>query len=60
VLFLYREAYYNREENAPDEREDVELLLSKHRNGPTGKVLLAFEKEINAFYGIKNSAQENY
>ena len=59
VMFLYRDAYYNREDNANNEREDVELLLSKHRNGPTGKVVLAFEKEINAFYGIKNSIEEN-
>lgn len=58
VLFLYRDAYYNREEMGDVEREDVELLIAKHRNGPTGKVLLAFEKEINAFYGIKNSVEE--
>jgi len=54
VLFLYRDAYYNREENSANEREDVEVLLAKHRNGPTGNIKLAFEKEINAFYGIKN------
>lgn len=59
VLFLYRDAYYNREEGTSDQREDVELLLSKHRNGPTGKILLAFEKDINAFYGIRNSFEEN-
>jgi replicative DNA helicase len=60
VLFLYRDAYYNRDEGAEDQREDVELLLSKHRNGPTGKITLAFEKEINAFYGIRNAAEENF
>ena len=58
VLFLYRDAYYNHEDNAANEREDVELLLAKHRNGPTGKILLAFQKEINAFYSIKNSDEE--
>ncbi|MBO7697630.1 MAG: replicative DNA helicase, partial [Erysipelotrichaceae bacterium] len=41
VLFLYRDAYYNHEENSNEEREDVELLVAKHRNGPTGKVTLA-------------------
>ncbi len=60
VLFLYRDAYYNREENAENTREDVELLLAKHRNGATGKITLAFEKEINAFYGIKNAVEENF
>ena len=59
VLFLYRDAYYNRDENDTSNREDVELLIAKHRNGPTGKVLLAFQKEINAFYGIANAGEEN-
>ena len=60
VLFLYRDAYYNREEDLDNTREDVELLLSKHRNGPTGKVVLAFEKDDNKFFGIRNIAEENY
>ena len=54
VMFLYREAYYKHEENSTQEREDVELILAKHRNGPTGALKLAFEKDVNAFYGIKN------
>ena len=53
VMFLYREEYYKREEDKTQEREDVELILAKHRNGPTGNLKLAFEKNINAFYGIK-------
>lgn len=59
VMFIYREAYYNREENYNQEREDVDLILAKHRNGPTGEIKLAFEKNINAFYGIKNNLEEN-
>lgn len=59
VLFLYRDAYYNRDEHLNEEREDVELLIAKHRNGPTGNIKLAFEKDINAFYGIKNNLEEN-
>ncbi|MGN1054543.1 MAG: replicative DNA helicase [Erysipelotrichaceae bacterium] len=54
VMFLYRDEYYNRkdEENRAA-TEEVELNLAKHRNGPTGLVKLMFEREINAFYGIK-------
>ncbi|MDD6004446.1 MAG: replicative DNA helicase [Firmicutes bacterium] len=54
VMFLYRDEYYNRKDE--EERaatEEVELNLAKHRNGPTGLVKLMFEREINAFYGIK-------
>ena len=58
VMFLYREEYYKREEDKTQEREDVELILAKHRNGPTGNLKLAFEKNINAFYGIKNNLEE--
>ena len=58
VLFLYRDDYYKREEGVKNEREDVELIIAKHRNGPTGKITLAFEKEIFAFYGIKNDVED--
>ena len=58
VMFLYREEYYKREEERQEEREDVELIIAKHRNGPTGQIKLAFEKNINAFYGIKNNVEE--
>ena len=59
VLFLYREDYYDRSEgNNPEKREDVELIIAKHRNGPTGSIKLAFERDINAFYTIKNSGFE--
>lgn len=60
VLFLYRDAYYNHEDMGSNDREDVELLIAKHRNGPTGKVLLAFEKNQNAFFSIKNAQEEEY
>lgn len=53
VMFLYRDEYYNRKEENTSPTEEVELSLAKHRNGPTGLVKLMFEREINAFYGIK-------
>jgi replicative DNA helicase len=51
VLFLYRQAYYEKEET-PASTEKTEVLISKHRNGPTGQVDLAFESAINAFYNF--------
>ena len=61
VLFLYRENYYDRSEgNNLDKREDVELIIAKHRNGPTGSIKLAFERDINAFYTIKNGGFEEF
>jgi len=49
VMFIYREAYYNPE----TERENItDLIISKHRNGPTGKVELYFHPERLRFMSL--------
>ena len=41
VLFIYREEQYDRD--IPIERRgDAEIIVAKHRNGPTGSAHLAF------------------
>lgn len=55
VAFLYRDDYYNPES---DEKNIVEIIVSKHRNGPTGKIKLAFLKEFNKFVNIARPYQE--
>jgi len=40
VMFLYREDVYNKE--LTDRRGTAEVIVAKHRNGPTGSVDLAF------------------
>ena len=48
VAFLYREAYYNREEQ--EEPDNVtELILEKNRHGSLGTVKLFFHKEYAKF-----------
>ncbi len=49
VLFIYREDYYN--ENT-EKKNIAEIILSKHRNGPTGTVELYFDKEHSRFVGL--------
>ncbi len=46
VMFLYREAYYNKEK-ADDQTTDV--IVAKNRNGPTGEVKLFFFKDFGRF-----------
>lgn len=49
VAFIYREAYYNPE----TERENItDLIIAKHRNGPTGKVELYFHPERLRFMSL--------
>lgn len=51
VAFLYREDYYQEDEQA-DERVEANLLIKKQRNGPTGTVVLYFTKKQMRFENI--------
>ena len=46
VMFIYRDDVYNHD--SPD-RGTAEILVSKHRNGPTGMVRLAFLDHYTKF-----------
>jgi replicative DNA helicase len=46
VLFIYRDDYYDEES---DQQGLAEVILSKHRNGPTGTVKLSFLKRYAKF-----------
>lgn len=48
VAFLYREDYYEDDENA-DNRVEANLMIKKQRNGPTGTVVLYFTKKQMRF-----------
>ncbi|MGO8670672.1 MAG: replicative DNA helicase [Capsulimonadaceae bacterium] len=64
VCFLYREAYYKMKEafkvegaDRPDrvEVEETELIVGKHRNGPTGMVKVGFMPEYAKFVDLETS-----
>ncbi len=46
VMFIYREEYYDKESERPGE---ADIIIAKHRNGPTGEVVLTFQKEYPRF-----------
>lgn len=50
VMFLYRDEVYNPETTEFPNQADV--LLSKHRHGPTGTIQLYFEKSITKFMDV--------
>ena len=56
---LYRDSYYNPDEHENEPVEEVELSIAKHRNGPTGKIKLAYQKDIFAFYGVQKNNEAN-
>ena len=48
VMFIYREEVYNRDDPRPA-KAMAELIIAKQRNGPTGKIDLAFLKRSTRF-----------
>jgi replicative DNA helicase len=56
VLFIYREEYYLKEDEwkieHPQEdfpREKADIIIAKHRNGPTGRIHLRFRHNLARF-----------
>ncbi|PHA00917.1 replicative DNA helicase [Bacillus pseudomycoides] len=50
ITFLYREDYYDRE--TPN-KNTIEIIIAKQRNGPVGSVELAFVKEFSKFVNLE-------
>ncbi|MFC1903484.1 replicative DNA helicase, partial [Chloroflexota bacterium] len=60
VLFIYRDEYYHTEEEwqglHPDKeypREEADIIVAKHRNGPTGQIKLRFRHNLAKFYNYE-------
>jgi len=49
VMFLYRDEYYNPDS---DDKGIAEVIVGKHRNGPTGKVQLAWLEQYTKFASL--------
>jgi len=52
VMFIYREDAYNENTDRPNQ---ADILVSKHRNGPTGVVTLYFRKELTQFSNLNRT-----
>jgi replicative DNA helicase len=56
ILFVYRDEVYNRTE---ENRGKAEIIIGKQRNGPTGKVDLAFLDKYTAFKDLYTGPPED-
>jgi replicative DNA helicase len=69
VMFIYREEYYQQRdewmEEHPEEAQGAypkglcELVVAKHRNGPTGSVFVRFKKQTTKFEDLLLRAEED-
>jgi replicative DNA helicase len=60
VMFIYRKSAdrnYRQDELPDNERNLAEILIEKHRNGPTGTIKLTFNAETTSF---QNRMDESY
>lgn len=58
VMFLYRDDYYN-----PDTSEKpniLDVIISKHRNGPTGRVELYFDREKQKMLNLDTTSESPF
>jgi replicative DNA helicase len=54
VMFLFRPEYYK-----SDERPGIaEVIVAKHRNGPTGMIELKFRRDHTRFYNLETRRPE--
>ncbi len=52
VMFIYRDDMYD--ENS-ERQNQADIIVAKHRNGPTGVITLFFRKEITQFTNMQKS-----
>lgn len=57
VAFIYREEYYNPE---TDRKKLADILIKKHRNGPTGGIELYFDNEKQRFRSVDSRRQDPF
>lgn len=57
VIFMYREEYYNPD---TDRQNITDLLIKKHRNGPTGNFELYFDREKQRFRDLDTKHEQPF
>ena len=57
VSFLYRDDYYNKEARTEDNNSISELIIGKHRNGPTATIELLFKKNTSTFLNLRKDRE---
>ncbi len=57
VMFIYRKSRdgnYRPEDLAEDEKNTADIIIAKHRNGPTGQIRMFFDEQYASFRPLEN------
>jgi replicative DNA helicase len=49
VMFIHREEYYQRGDDAEQYAGQAEIIIAKQRNGPTGEIEMLWQKDFTRF-----------
>ena len=61
VMFIHRDEYYQTDEEARDRvRGEADLLVRKHRNGPTGDIKLTWFHDFTRFHNFSPKPYEEF
>lgn len=59
VIFLYRKEYYLKSKTPDRDKGVAELIVAKQRNGPPGKVRVAFDPRSISFFDLSAAHHED-
>ena len=55
VMFIYREEMYKKDTDRP---HIADVMIQKHRNGPTGNISLFFDENTVSFKSLEQKVEE--
>lgn len=55
VLFIYRDDYYNKDSDVPNQ---AEIIIGKNRHGETGRIMVQWMPEYTTFCGLDRTHEE--
>jgi len=60
VMFVHREEYYLRKEEAAEVAGQAQVIIAKQRNGPIGEIDLVWERDYTRFLNRTSPYQEDF
>ncbi len=60
VMFVHREEYYHRGEEAKQYEGKAQIIVAKQRNGPIGEVELAWLRDFTRFEDLADTRYEEF